>query len=345
MTCQGHSGSKVAIYKRLERVEDLLLKAARSDEITRIAAIENRLRKLMRGTWMARVKKAVDKTLPMFEKDASLGDIMEVVDGIFGDWSDEVLDTYLEGVEQTYKLARDAGFKKASGKMKRSLQYNQEEAAAEKEDVQKAKATAKPVLGVKDKKAIEALRRHETFWIGDLYGTRVQRAIRGASKEVLEAGGAGEMGRDKLREKLERVMERVESPEGYVGTASSYLEGVVNNAVTVSRVQGQLRSFEELNIQQYVIVNPIDERTCEVCSHMDGKTFSVSKGIQAVEEEVDAKTPDDVADIHPWLNPEKLLDISPKAGDSGASDSDALMAEGFSMPPFHLNCRCTVDMV
>lgn len=335
--------AKVAIYKRLVRVEELLLKAARSDEVTQIAATEKRLRRLMQGTWMKRVQEAIDRTLPMFEKGADLSAIMKVVDGIFKDWPDEVKVAYLDGLEQAYRLAREAGFKKASGKLKRSLQYTSTEAGAE-EQVEKAKATAKPAFGVKDKKAIESLRHRETVWIGDLYGTRVQRAIRAAAKETLDRGEVDPFAREALRERLGKVMTAVESPKGYAGAIESYLEGVVNNAVTVARVQGQLRSFEELEVERYVITNPQDERTCPVCVHMDGKTFSVPKGIEMVESEVDAGSPDEVADIHPWLDIDSLLDVSPKAGEAGEGDEDALMEEGFGMPPFHFNCRCTVDL-
>jgi hypothetical protein len=75
---------------------------------------------------------------------------------------------------------------------------------------------------------------------------------------------------------------------------------------------------------------------------MDGKVFTTTQGLQQVEEELNAKSPDAVKAAHPWHTPKQLKEISPTPnrikGPEGDRDSQKLAGAGFSLPPFHFRC-------
>jgi hypothetical protein len=112
----------------------------------------------------------------------------------------------------------------------------------------------------------------------------------------------------------------------------------------VARAHGQTRSFQAAMVTRAEVTNPMDERTCPVCSHMNGKIFEVRHLVDNMEEELAAETKGAVKKAHPWMSVSKLKELSPRAGNVSAADSARLAREGIAQPPYHFRCRCVLDI-
>jgi hypothetical protein len=193
-----------------------------------------------------------------------------------------------------------------------------------------------------------ALRRQQTIWIGDHYENdvsfSVRRTVIDTLKEVGETRGAGraEVGKA-LKERLERTLDEVKVPDGFMGPASKYFDGLAAHASTTARTQSQLNTFDRLGFTVYEIVNPQDSRTCPICAALDGKQFKMSDGTKLTAKLSRARTPAAVKRAQPYISKEQVLALVTEG--EGTAATRGLAARGNSMPPFHYLCRCSVDVV
>lgn len=118
--------------------------------------------------------------------------------------------------------------------------------------------------------------------------------------------------------------------EKYLGIASS---------VQVSRMSafGFLAQAAEQGRTAYEISAILDDHTCEVCRHMDGRAFSVDAGLQLAANIMQADSTEAVKQIAPFYAQNKA---SLKALSSLGHDD--LVERGMILPPFHPLCRCII---
>lgn len=327
------------LYDASSACNKIVSKALGITEVARIAATEVKLREYLAVTWTRRSNEAAKLASQYAGKGKSPNQIIRVVDSVMRRWSSDVEKRVKMSLAEIYKLARNAAYKKVKGKTKASLQYD-----TEKFEVQKA-AEVGVSFNVVDDQLIEYLETYQMFWIGEHYESNIWMTVSTTVKEVMkETGQNNKLAATTIKQRIKDVLGRVSVPGGFTGTSKQYFEGLAANAATTSRVYGQLRTFTELGVTTYTIVNPVDERTCLRCGHLDGKKFSVQDGVNQMEKELSAKNPDDIKSVHPWLSEKELLKISPKSGHISTKDSQALVASGQSIPPYHFRCRCTIDI-
>lgn len=334
----------------------VLAKATGVREVARIARIETRLRSFLWQEWRRLSERASEDAMRVFRgsgdtvSDAEIGRMLRAIDKSMNRWAPRVTDRFVDDIEDVYKLAREAAWRKGTKRASGSLQYNAPPFSATKPAISERVRKQIPEIGIdfdlKDRQAIRAMRRNNTFWIGQHYDRNVQENIRDNVRgHILEQGRHRRTAGAAMQAVVDSSLAHVMLPSGWTGTTRSYFESLVANAATVARVQGQLRSFDKLGITTYTIVNPMDERTCPVCGHLDGKVFSVSDGIDHVERVVAADTPDDVRKVHPWIGFTRMSEITKTPGSKSATEgTKGLYSAGFSQPPFHFRCRCTVDV-
>jgi hypothetical protein len=111
-----------------------------------------------------------------------------------------------------------------------------------------------------------------------------------------------------------------------------YWRVVANAAASRAYHYGALKAAQMTSVTQYRLVAVLDEKTSEICIDMHDKVFWVADAVQLLEQAADAD-PEEVKDIMPWLR------------DVDGLDNDALRALGFIVPPFHGNCRTTVQFI
>jgi len=320
-------------------------KALMISEVARIAKLEMRMRDYLTLKWRNRAREASGRAGMIVSGGGSVKAAIASVDKIMGKWSGEVESRVTADLADIYKLARIAGWKKATGKTKASLQYVvpnfTEELDSGRELTRKAKrktAEVSPKFDVLDERAVKDLQDDQMLWIGRHYSQNVRDTVRSAVEpSMIEGISHAEAGK-RVAAALAETLSKVTVPKGFNGSDAKYFEGIAANTATNARVRGQVRSFADIGITTYEIVNPMDNRTTEICAFMNGQTFTVKDASSQIEALSGATTPDEVRSVHPWLSIGKIKSIFKKGGSKG------LVSAGLSLPPYHFRCRSTVDV-
>jgi hypothetical protein len=332
--------NNLRIYTALTSTEELLAKALGASEMSQMAAIEKRLYEYYVKSWDALVDKAAKDTNKLASK-GKYSQIPKTVDRIMSAWAGAVIGVSIQSLKKTYELGKAAAAKRARSKKTKPIRYP----APSNVPISKAS----DAFELYDESVVAALNEQQIYWIGKFYEDGVSESIVEVVRQhVIQEGISPKKAGDIMEEKIRSTMSHVELPSGWRGTPRQYMEGLTANAMTNSRVQGQIRSFAEIGVTKYTISNPSDKRTCERCAHLEGKTFSLKQGVDQMNADLNAKTPEDVRKTHPWLSKGKLVKISPTpgklSGKAAEKDSKALSEAGLSLPPYHFKCRCTVDV-
>ncbi len=336
LACECGSKQLDVIYKLWSTQEERVAKALGVSEIARIARAEVRYRQFLLDKRNVRSKQAATAAERVYKGGGSLANVYKAVKRAMARFPGDVERGTEDHVLQVYRLAKGVGIKKATGKIKGSLQYSTPNFT---ELVTKAKAKVDFKFGVADQKAVEALSDQTNFWLGEMYGANVDAAIKDAVQPAVLAGlGRADAGK-RVRESVESKLKTFSTPQGFRGTAVQYFEGVSANATTYGRVAGHLRGFSEAGITRYTLSNPNDDRTSQICIFMDGKVFEVRDGMNNLARVLEARTPNEVRAVHPWAQNVAELKATYSKGGSGA-----LASGGFALPPFHFRCRTTVDV-
>jgi hypothetical protein len=260
-------------------------------------------------------------------------------------WSGDVERPINSSISEMYTLARIAGHRKATKQTKASLQYNAKLLDKVNVDTQKAKGGAiEPSFDLLDESAIEALQSDSMMWVGAFYRKQIRDLIHKTAKQVMELGLDRKDAGLLMMAAIQDSLRHISVPTGFKGTDRKYFEGLAANVATDARVRGQLRSFIDIGITRYELVNPMDHKTSEICAHLNGKTFQVADGAAQMVADMAAKTPSALKEAHPWLTIDEIKVISPKAGDVGPADALALSEAGLALPPYHFHCRTVVDI-
>jgi len=335
-------------FDRLHAVDTLVAKVTRLSEVARIARKETALREYLLASWEKAARQAARAAgLRAGKKGATAKRVERIVREIMAQWAEDALPRHLRTVREMYRLARIAGWKKATKQTTASLAYTvpnfTEQALVEK---QVERLAVEPTFDLVDERAVAALTRHQVFWVGKHYERNVSAAIAEVAREVIvETGEHPEVAAPLMRKRVREELGRVRTPKGWHGSARQYFEGLAANAATTARAHGQLRSFQEYGVTRYEWMALRDARMCSVCGAMDGRVFTVEQGATIMEGERAAKTPAQVQTAHPFLRPKHLIGIA-KPGRRGGrpADNARLARGGFAMPPAHFRCRCTVEV-
>lgn len=327
--------------------DELVAKALSLSEVAQIARMEVRLRDYLLAKWRIRANEAAQLAGSVVASGGRLDKALAKVDATMGLWPADVEHVFVATADKVYRLARIAGFKKATGRTKASLQY----IISEDKKVQKARPASPPPgkipdidtsyqmsFDLQDKKAIATLAKQEMIWIGEHYGENVSSVVRAAVNEKLIAGLGREAAGRIIREMVGEKLKSVGIPSGWRGTDTDYFEGLAANVATNARVQGQLESFSRIKVVTYEIVNPMDNRTTPFCADMNGTLFTVADGMNQLSNMRAAKTPDGIRSAAPWVSAKTAAGIRAKGG------SKALAAAGLALPPYHFRCRTTIDV-
>lgn len=178
-------------------------------------------------------------------------------------------------------------------------------------------------LGLKDQQAIEWLGNQDHFYVGKIFPSFEKDYVKYLKDLSFEQGlGATE------------VAKRIKSDVGAtLGNRLFEYERVVRTSSTRIRNWSRIYSYDELGVVEVEIVAMLDERSCEICKDLDGKTFTVKDVIDHIEKVIAAPV-DQLPALNPFPTP-----------DQAKLDPEVLIAKhGISLPPYHCNCRCLHDI-
>lgn len=210
-------------------------------------------------------------------------------------------------------------------------------------------------LNATDHRIIVHMRSSQTYYVRDEYGRRHDAFGKRARRIVAEGLEAG-LGRSEIAGAL------ATAAEGTIGGKSSFYWEIVAGAfVGRGRSLAQLSAYAEASLQRYRIVAVLDEVTTPVCWLLDGKVFSVERGLDLFAQAEAA--PERLASINPWIRHRRdpstgelqmyverggartrighILHAESLrgAGSNGLIDGEKLMGLGIGPPPFHALCR------
>jgi len=337
--------------KRIDILHDVLsysdeavAKALMVSEVAHIARVESRMREYLLSKWRLRAEQAAKKAGGVYKSTGSLKASFASVDKIMNKWDEEVALRFGKDIEEIYKLARNAGWKKANGQTSASLQYampnftEELEGKVKKAKVKRRLAAVKPSFDLFDEQAVMQLQDDQMLWIGVHYDKNVRDTVRESVKPgVVQGVSRIEAGR-RVSEAVLKQLTKVTVPGGFNGSDAKYFEGLAANTATNSRVRGQLRSFVDVGVTRYEIVNPMDNRTSPICVEMNGKVFTVREGASLISKVSGATNPEQVKEAHPWVSVGEARKIYKSGGER------ALAKKGLCLPPYHFRCRSTVDI-
>lgn len=211
-----------------------------------------------------------------------------------------------------------------------------------------------------DRRVIEHLRTSPTNYVRDEYGRR-HEAFSERARQIVADGLEAGLGRDDLARDLAAAATGI-----LTGRATWYWDVVAAAFVGRGRSLAQLSAYAEAGLARYRIVAVLDEVTTPTCRFLDGKTFSVSRGIELFDRT--EATPDQLNELNPWIREGRdpaggqrslyirrgderiMLARIERAGAGRRDDAGALAGVlderelgelGIGFPPYHGLCRTT----
>jgi len=329
-----------SVYKDMIFLDKIVAKTLKLSELAQMSRIEFLLPEYLDLHWKNRRNQASERARIMVLSDSEPGKITETIRRIMLKWSNDTEKHFSEKIVEIYKLARMVGVKKALGEINESLAFNNPN--KKETSITKTKQKISINFDSFDKEIISVIKKQSSSLIKNFYDsimTKTKKIIRIVKEILMNPKETKKNTADFLKQKIENELSSVSFPN---------FEGLTSNIMTTVRAYGQLKSFKDENIVEYEISNPMDSKTCKVCSHMSGKVFTVQTGIEQLNAELNAKNDEDIKRIHPWLTISNLQTISSTSGyvkgAKGIVDSIVLATAGLSLPTYHDKCRCTVDI-
>jgi len=173
-----------------------------------------------------------------------------------------------------------------------------------------------------DQEALIWLSTDQNYWIGEHYNSQLKEKMLNSAKEIvdqsLDRKEAAKLFRDVFEENFRK--------------SNNYWESLGDHIVTRSREFGRTSAYEKAEIEYIKIDAVLDERTSDICRHMDGRIISVKKLIKQRDDLMNAKTPEETKKIAPWLSKKeietKVIGVETEK-----------LPKGLAMPPYHFRCR------
>jgi hypothetical protein len=172
-----------------------------------------------------------------------------------------------------------------------------------------------------DERAQSALERDSLYWIGSYWDRELGQSISDAVNQLVIQKGLS-------RADAAAVLQTMLGGD-FPERSTRYWELVASAGVQRATVFGAIGSFRQTRVKTVRFMNPNDMRTSEVCAHLSGMTFPVEVAYRVVDDFLNAGSPEEAKDAHPW--PDKALVLSTR-------DPRELAMIGI-VPPLHGHCR------
>jgi len=211
-------------------------------------------------------------------------------------------------------------------------------------------------FALRDARAIASTSSQQIFWVNGFYKEELSNRIKAVTKDIILRRGysyreAGKTLHKALKKELGLGLGNKPSqfapevPAKYAGNPEFYFQQVSSVAGHQARVFGKLRAFSESGIATFELINPMDERTGQICLEVHGTVFSVDVGVDRMEAIIGAKTPEEVKRQAPWLSGKILHNALEGTQRGSAAASEKLRELNVVLPPLHPFCRTEIVIV
>ena len=192
--------------------------------------------------------------------------------------------------------------------------------------------------GIKDQQLASQIQNQNLFWIGKHFGTDISDGFRNTLTKAMEQGFTREQLANALREQFSDLGEK----------SHAYWQGLAEHTALRIREFGRLSGYEKAGVKYYRLVNPMDDRTSEICWALvsQNKIYPLDEALEVRDNLMDIdvnaegleEAREQVKALAPWVRESQIerdADGNP-VGISGAHTP---------FPPFHWKCRTETEIV
>lgn len=192
--------------------------------------------------------------------------------------------------------------------------------------------------GIKDQQLASQIQNQNLFWIGQHFGSDISLDFKTTLTNAIEQGYTREMLAGTLEQKFSDLGQQ----------SAYYWQGLAEHTALRIREFGRLSGYEKAGAKYYRLINPMDERTSDICWALVSQNkiypldtaLEVRDNLMAVDvnaeglEEARAR----VKALAPWVS-EKQIERNAAGEPTGVSGAYT------PFPPFHWKCRTQTEIV
>lgn len=194
------------------------------------------------------------------------------------------------------------------------------------------------LYGIEDAKLVSTIQKQNLFWIGNHFGADIQDDFQKVMSEAIQQGYTKEM--------LAKTLEDTFADLGEKG--KYYWQGLAEHTALRIREFGRLSGYEKAGVQYYRLVNPMDDRTSDICRALvsENKLYPLDVALEVRDNLMDIDmnkeglegARDMIKAVAPWVKESNVEydDAGNPVGVHGAHTP---------FPPFHWKCRTETEIV
>lgn len=209
--------------------------------------------------------------------------------------------------------------------------------------IQDVKTSAKARIsiglwGIEDQALASQVQKQNLFWIGQHFGADISQDFRDTMTKAIEQGYTKEMLADALKESFSDLGEK----------SQYYWQGLAEHTALRIREFGRLSGYEKAGAKGYMLVNPMDNRTSEICWALvsQGKVYPLDVALEVrdnlnaidVNKEGLEEAREQIKALAPWVK-ESQIERDEQGNPTGVSGAHT------PFPPFHWKCRTQTEIV
>lgn len=172
---------------------------------------------------------------------------------------------------------------------------------------------------------IAGMNRAGKYYSNNFFSTQVMPSLYNAVDRVVYGDEAG------AKASFRIVQQTLDSRLKSV----PYWNVVANAAASRAYHYGLLRSGQFAGRTTFRFDAVMDKRTSAICRSMNGRQWTISRGLDLMVRVAEAEHPEDVKTISPWV----------KASDIDGYSDEELANMGVMVPPLHGRCRSTLVLL
>lgn len=192
--------------------------------------------------------------------------------------------------------------------------------------------------GVQDQRLASQIQKQNLFWIGQHFGSDISQDFRSALTTAVQEGYTKQQLANLLQQKFADL-----GPK-----SQHYWQGLAEHTALRLREFGRLSGYEKAGAKFYRLVNPMDNRTSEICWALvsENKEYPLDVAIQVRDQlsaiDVNASGLEEARDrikaLAPWVK-ESQIEYDNEGNPTGVSGAHT------PFPPFHWKCRTKTEIV
>ncbi|OPZ49205.1 MAG: hypothetical protein BWY95_00234 [Bacteroidetes bacterium ADurb.BinA104] len=192
--------------------------------------------------------------------------------------------------------------------------------------------------GIEEQALVAQVQKQNIFWIGQHFGADISQDFRDTLTKALEQGYTKEMLADALKERFSDLGDK----------GAYYWQGLAEHTALRIREFGRLSGYEKAGAKGYRLVNPMDNRTSEICWALvsQGKVYPLDVALEVrdnlmtidVEKEGLEEARERIKALAPWVK-ESQIERDKEGNPVGVSGAHT------PFPPFHWKCRTQTEIV